>query len=144
MMKCAVVYERQGRVFIRTSSRTTAGAWVETGPCTMLNAGAGAKAIGEAVIDHLEMSVAVTLHPTDFKALAAPLLEAAGVKRWSTFGKSARCVLIERRTDTLVVEPTVNRRPGFVVLEGGIVSLDAGAAPAAIGAAVLAAIDASS
>ena len=36
----AFVYERQGKLFLRTSSKTTLGSWTEVGECTTLDRGA--------------------------------------------------------------------------------------------------------
>jgi hypothetical protein len=125
-MKEAVLYERRGKFFVRTSSSATTGIWMEMGDCTTLDGSASSEEIGEAVLSHLAASTGGLPHPLSFSRndeISGPLLRAAGVGSWGTFGKLAKSVRIEAEGDRLKICPTKNNRPGFTVIEEGIVQL---------------------
>jgi hypothetical protein len=126
MTKDAVMYERRGKLFVRTSSRTTTGLWLEVGDCTSLDASASPEEIGEAVGSHLAASTSGLPHPLSFSRndeISGPLLRAAGVGSWVTFERLAKSVQIEAEGDRLKISPTKNNRPGFTVIDEGVVQL---------------------
>jgi hypothetical protein len=55
--------------------------------------------LGKAVFDALDGSQENVLHPTCWKGLFDPVLRLAGVKSWSAFARSAKCVEIEFATN---------------------------------------------
>jgi len=106
-MKKAVIYSRKGRLFFRTCSQTTAGVWIDEGVCLSLPSDAVNEDIGQALLKALEASRTNILHPASWNHLNDELLSAAGVKSWSTFGKSAKCLNVEQ-SQVLRVIPTKN------------------------------------
>lgn len=126
MTKRAVVYWRQGTIFVRTSSQTTMGPWIDVGPCTSLAADAAPEDIARAVRSHIEASSDGVPFPTSFDRKATksdPLLLAAGVGSWKTFEKLAKCVEVEAEEAHLKIMPMKNDRPGHTLIEAGVVSL---------------------
>jgi len=92
-VKTVQLYMRRGVVFIQTQSRTVDGAWIAT-PLLFTTTIDDPSSIGRSVLNALDCSVNNVPHPTDFKKLVTPLLEAAGVKSWSRFVQGTRSVLI--------------------------------------------------
>jgi hypothetical protein len=139
-MKCAVVYERKEVFYISTSSQTTTGLWIDEEPCIAIKTDSSYEELGKAVRKALDSSRANVPHPkqTEWGNVTAPLLKAAGVKSWSTFGKTAKCSHIEMDKQ-LVFIPTKNfggRSGGFRVIEGKSFELATDAKPEQIGESV--------
>src|SRR5580658_8509090 len=98
MKRMAKLYERRGKLFVRTSSMTTIGVWLEVGDCTSLEGSTSPEDIAEAVRLRLAASGGRVPHPVSWGGdddPSRPLLRAAGVGSWTTFGKLAKCVKIE-------------------------------------------------
>ena len=115
-MKSAIIHERKNIFYIRASSRTTAGIWVDDGDCYVISIDSEYEEIGKYVRIALNNSHSGISHPTDWKAVNDPLLKAANMKSWSTFGKTAKCVIIEMEKD-IRINPTKNKshlNQGFV------------------------------
>jgi hypothetical protein len=125
MKQKAKLYERRGKLFVRTSSMTTTGIWLEVGDCTSLEGSASTEEIADAVRLRLAASGGRVRHPRSFGGddPAGPLLRAAAVGSWSTFGKLAKCVKIEEEEGRLRISPTINNRPGFTVIEDGVIQV---------------------
>lgn len=140
-MKKISTYERGGVLFIRTSSQTTTGIWIDEGPCSTLPVHAPAAEVGQLVIDKLSSSRSCVPHPSSWTRLNDELLQAAGVRSWNTFGKSAKCVNVES-VDCLVFTPTENLGPkhGFVALEDCISKLPTSASSFEVGQELLASL----
>lgn len=142
-MKRATLYERKGKVFVHSSSRTTAGVWIINAPVLAVDV-QDLKGIGDAVRKCLAASREGVQHPQSFTKLFDPVLSLAGVKSFNTFVKSAKCVEAEARTDaSLTLIPTRNEGA-----DGGFAPLPNTAEAAldsdeAVGAAVAAALSSS-
>jgi hypothetical protein len=77
-------------------------------------------------------------HPTDWKSVAAPLLELAGVKSWTTLSKGAKTVNFEVEGGKLEIIPYRNggSAKGFVAISDKAIELSADASAEHIGAAM--------
>lgn len=140
-MKAATAYRRGNRIFLHASSKTTAGVWILDQPVAGV-AGDDADAVGAAAHASLAGSREGVAHPTAWGALFDPVLALAGVKTFATFIKGAKCVEIEADDDIIRLIPTRNEGidEGFNPLHDRTQTI-AGDDPA-LGAAVLAALDA--
>jgi hypothetical protein len=133
-VQLAFVYERQGKLFLRTSSKTTLGSWTEVGECTTLDRGAAPEVLGDAVRKHLATSTT----GVPFQGRGAPkvpdlLVQAAKVGSRRTFDRSAKCVSVEADSGQVVISPHKNDMPGFTVITGSESRLPASAAVADLG-----------
>lgn len=140
-MKRASVYERKDCFFIYTSSRTEYGVWMIDGTCTKLPVEVTASRLGEVVLAALKQSRNVP-HPTSWKGITAPVLQAAGVKTWNTFARYAKLAAVELDTE-LILTPTRNGgvKAGFTDLsEDRALHLPPSASAAEIGEAVMRAL----
>lgn len=140
-MKRVSVYERKRLLFAQPMSRTVAGLWVHDGPCVTISESVPIEEIGQAVLGALSASRIGVAHPTSWADLTNALAQAAGVRNWNAFAKSARCVNVEL-DDELVLMPTQNRgsKEGFVDVEQHVSKLSASALPVEIGRALLGAL----
>jgi len=118
-MKSATIYERGARLFIHSSSKTTAGLWIISPP-VLIASKEDSDEVGRSIKLCLEASIQDVPHPTSFKNLFDPVLELAGVKSFNTFLKSAKCVEVEMVGKTTNLIPTRNggTKEGFVPLPG--------------------------
>lgn len=140
-MKAATIYEREGRLFFHSSSKTDAGVWVINGPFLVADK-EHVDEVGRAVRACLEGSSNGVPHPKSFATnLFEPVLNLAGVKSWGTFVKAAKCVEVETSNDTVAtLIPTRNEgaKEGFLPMasktEATLVS------DKALGSAVVAAL----
>jgi len=139
-MKRATLYERKGKVFVHSSSRTTAGVWIINAPVLAIDV-KDLTGIGDAVKKCLAASREGVQHPQSFAKFFDPVLLLAGVKSFNTFVKSAKCVEAEARDGaSLTLIPTSNEGA-----DGGFAPLPNTAEAAlgsdeAVGAAVAAAL----
>lgn len=118
-MKAATIYERGGKVYIHSSSKTTAGVWVINAPVlTVKKEDVGE--LGRSIRRCLDASSEGVPHPKSFTNLFDPVLALAGVKSFNTFVKSAKCVEVEMAGETATLIPTRNEgaEDGFVPLPG--------------------------
>lgn len=117
-MKAATIYERNGKLYVHSSSKTTAGVWVINAPVvTARKENVGE--IGRSIRACLAASREDVPHPKSFTNLFDPMLTLAGVKSFSTFVKSAKCVEVETVNDeTVMLIPTRNEgaEDGFTPL----------------------------
>ncbi len=139
-MKLATLYERKGKVFVHSASRTTAGVWIINAPVLAIDL-QNIAAIGDAVRKCLAASREGVPHPQVFANVFEPVLLLAGVKSFSTFMKSAKCVEAEARDDASVTLIPMRNEGG----EGGFTPLSNTAEAAldsdeAIGTAVVVAL----
>lgn len=127
----ATVYKRRDSLFIRSSSQTDVGLWLEQGPCTRVSySSSSAAEVGRATWDALARSGSIIPHPTVWKSVDVdnPILEAAGIKRWSIFLRGALNVGVWLEDNQLEVTPTVNEgKEGFAHLDDDAVYLRADA-----------------
>jgi len=117
-MKLAHVYLRGGTYLIAANAQTVDGVWIAQAPYVLLDeSSASDSEIGEAVARALGASRTGIPHPRqeDWKAVAAPLLEAAGVKSHAELMRGSRSVTVESEGETADVVPSRNlgARGGF-------------------------------
>lgn len=121
-MKSATIYERKGKLYVHSSSKTTAGVWIiNTLALTVDRNDVGG--IGRSIKECLEASREGVPHPKSFTNLFDPVLDLADVRSFSTFVKSAKCVEVEMVNDeTVVLIPTRNEgaEDGFTPLSNKI------------------------
>lgn len=141
-MKKAVVYERNGKLFVRSCSRTTDGVWIDVGPCVAIEKGAPPARIGSVVREAILSSVREVAHPTLWKNINDELLKEAGVRSWAVFSCDAKCVNVEQ-TEICEMKPTKNlgSKNGFVELVEQVVRVSSSAVSEKLGEAVLAALE---
>lgn len=147
MIQEAALYSRKETLYVRTSTPTTTGAWIQIGSPTVLPDSASLEQIAEAVQRHLEESGAVVPFPGSFDReyyKSDQLLKAAKVGSWRTFGKLAKCVLISADADALKILPTENRHPGFCPMEAAVIELSRHCEPKVFGEKLRQALEASS
>ena len=110
-MKRASAYLRKGKIFIGSYSKTSTGLWVFSGPVCTINED-HINELGQKIRDALNRSGReVVRHPAnqeEWKAVQAPMLEAAGVKTWAAFAKGAKAVGLESDGATVKMEPSSN------------------------------------
>ncbi|WP_432288796.1 hypothetical protein SLT36_30265 (plasmid) [Aminobacter sp. BA135] len=117
-MKAATIYERKGKLYVHSSSKTTAGLWVINAPVLALEM-EDIGQVGRSIKECLAASREGVPHPVSFTNLFDPVLDLAGVKSFGTFVKSAKCVEIEANdAETVTLIPTRNEGAdgGFVPL----------------------------
>jgi len=120
-MKAATIYERKGKLYVHSSSKTTTGVWVINPPALAVEKEDTGE-VGRAVRECLAASREGVSHPKSFTNLFDPVLNLAGVKSFATFVKSAKCVEVETSDDGAVtLIPTRNEGvdDGFVPLSSG-------------------------
>lgn len=106
-IQIASAYVLPDRVILHAQGRTTAGAWIPSGPLRRLPPEPLA-GVAEDLLRALGESRQGLPHPPDLAAVMAPLLEASGARKWPDFLKVARCLGVERRGEALRVVPTRN------------------------------------
>ena len=106
-MQRATAYQRDGKIFLHASSRTTAGVWILSEPICAFEP-TSVPLVVKHVIDALNGSKEKVPHPKTWKGLFDPVLQLAGVKALNTFMKSAKCVEIEFDVDRVSFIPTKN------------------------------------
>lgn len=118
-MKAATIYERVGKIYVHSSSKTIAGIWVINAPALMVEAG-DARELGRSLQECLAASNEGVPQPRSFANLFDPVLSLAGVKSFNTFVKSAKCVEVELDGETATLIPTRNEggEDGFAPLPG--------------------------
>ncbi len=99
--------------------------------------------LGALIGQALEVSKSDVPHPTSWKGLFDPVLQLAGVKSWSTFVKSAKCVEVELDEDGIWLIPMRNlgANGGFDRI-GRDVCLGRESDPMALGRALVSALEA--
>ena len=135
----ATIYERRGSLYIRSSSQTDVGLWLEQGPCILLSADSAPDAIGEATRSALADSGSIIPHPTEWTSvdLDNPILEMAGIRRWSAFRRGSLSVGVWQGDGKLEITPSVNEgSQGFAHLDDDTLHLPADASADALGTAI--------
>lgn len=138
-MRSATVNERDGVLFICPSSLTVDGIWIDTGPLFKIEPGSSKHAIGEAILTALDASRVSVPQPSDWSSVTQPLLQAAGVKSWSTFMKRAKAVILRQDEIGLSLIPHKNLGPkeGFQAILENIATLRFPSSAQSIGNAVI-------
>ena len=116
MERRGVVYRRRGKLLIAADSRTVDGAWITFPPYRQLDADASPADVGRALAESIQLSRWDVPHPhrSDRSRLQA-LLDAAGVRSYSTFMKGALVVEVSVEGECAELVPLLNRggRGGF-------------------------------
>lgn len=108
-MKSAYALMRKGKIFIQSYSKATTGLWIASGAVYVAE---------EGRLDDLDVKIRSALngsaegvpHPSaaEWKGIQAPMLEAAGVKSWTTLAKGAKSVGLECDDATVRMVPSSN------------------------------------
>ena len=83
-MKRASALLKNGKVLLQGYSQTTSGVWIARGPVYVANV-VQTSEIGRNILHALNESTRGVPHPkqTEWKAVQAPMLQAAGAKPWA-------------------------------------------------------------
>jgi hypothetical protein len=144
-VRSAAIYALEDRILLHPWQRTTEGLEIASEPYVCVPADVDAERLGEVVLGVLSAPGQILPHPTSWKGLAKPRLEAAGVKSESAFMLGTRSVAVEWLNEGLRFEATRNGgshgpEKGFHPLPHSSVSVDAHADARTIGAAVKSAL----
>lgn len=106
-MKSAYALLRKGKILIQSYSKAITGLWIATGPVYVIDEGHPDE-LGAKIRDALHGSIKGMRHPSqaEWKTVQAPMLEAAGVKTWTTLAKSAKSVGLELDGEIVRMLPT--------------------------------------
>lgn len=107
-MQRVSIYELRDRILIHPWQRTTAGLGMASEPYLCLPLDADSQTLGGTVLSALSLSGQTVPHPTSWKGLATPRLNAAGVKSEKAFHSGTRSVTVERGSDAFRIEPSHN------------------------------------
>ncbi|HWO26384.1 MAG TPA: hypothetical protein VNO30_46970 [Kofleriaceae bacterium] len=110
-MKRAAAYWRQKKYLVLSASRTTDGLWILGKPCFAISDASSDIELERAIWTALEASQIGISHPRNWDELPDPLLDLAGVKKWSAFSKGASCLHIKEEGGRIVLIPTRNLGP---------------------------------
>src|SRR5262245_55043422 len=110
-MRLGTAYQRDNGYYVHSNSQTTCGVWIATHPFLKLPPDALPYDLGVAVQDAVKASTVGIAHPENWHLVADPLPELAGVRSWTTFMKSARCVSIEASGGSIELRPNKNCGP---------------------------------
>jgi hypothetical protein len=142
-MNLCGIYRRRDAFFLRSYSMTVDGVWTASEPCVKLAADCSDRELGAAVRAALAASEQGISRPDPRLAgeRMRPMLQAAGVKSYSTFAKGATSVDVEQDAEGVRVVSSANlgSRGGFQRIDDGVVLDDP--ADDELGAAVRAAHD---
>jgi len=142
MKKCASVYSRKGALYVRASSQTTAGVWIDSDSVEKLDSGVAPHQKGEAVLRALTESVQGIAHPTSWRNNDDDPLWGpggfAGVRSWRAFLNGCSCVAVTLDVDSLRFDAWKNEGPknGFTPLPHKGIRLPSDASPPEIGVAL--------
>lgn len=116
-MKSATMYERGDKIYVHSSSKTTAGVWVINAPVLMVET-QDIGGLGHSIKECLAASVEGVPHPKSFTNLFDPVLKLANVKSFNKFMQSAKCVEVELEDDIITLIPNRNEgaEDGFAPL----------------------------
>lgn len=117
-MRSATIYERRGKLYIHSLSKTIDGIWVLSAPILSM-AKDDVREVGHRVKECLAGSQTGIPNPELSINLFEPVLSLAAVKSFSTFIKSAKCVLVDTN-DGVIVRFVPTRNEGAI---GGFTEL---------------------
>ncbi|MDB5991268.1 MAG: hypothetical protein JWQ10_2671 [Herbaspirillum sp.] len=92
-MKHATALLRKGKILVQGYSQATTGMWIAQGPVYVIDENE-TSGLGIQVLAVLNASTIGVKQPSqdEWKKIQAPMLEAAGVKSWTTLAKGAKAV----------------------------------------------------
>lgn len=103
---CAV--RLKDRWLIHPELKSVSGLLISSGPFESLPIDADPSAVGGAVRSALSRAEGTIPNPTDWKAVAAPRLAAAGVKSESAFQRQSKLIRISVEAAKIELTPTWN------------------------------------
>jgi hypothetical protein len=108
-MKLCSAILRSGRVYTQGYGQTTAGVWIGRGP-VYVSPISSTDEIANDIREALANSTQGLPHPAqdEWKNVQRPMLEAVGVRSWSTLAKGARSVGIESNGSIVTLTPSCN------------------------------------
>jgi hypothetical protein len=120
LSKLVTIYRCAGWLYVRASSRTTAGVWIGSGPVAKINEAGADTSLGAALAEALDHSRLGVPHPSReaFAEIGKPLLETAGVKTWSAFERKAKCAQVVADPQGRLCVTTMMPNPGRGYLQG--------------------------
>lgn len=104
----ANVYLQRGNFLLLPLSRLIDGGWVNDEPVHSYPLEVSDHELGIAITEAISQSRGGVPTPTNWKAVLAPLLAAAGVRSWSAFQRSAQACLVECLNEKITIVPTTN------------------------------------
>jgi hypothetical protein len=107
-MKRATVYVRELDLLFHCDNLTVDGVWIIGTPVRAMSAEAKPEDIGREVRTALNASKQNVPQPSDWSAVATPLLAVAGVKAWSSLLKASSICLVAADEHRLTLTPTRN------------------------------------
>lgn len=141
-LKSVTAYERNDTLFIFGQSKTIMGLWIEERPTLVVQKN-DVTEIRRAVLNCLHLSKDGVPHPQqeDWPQLNKEFAESLGVRSFSTFAKTAKCINISQDGDIINIVPTQNggTKFGFTPIEDKARILRE--ADDGLGAAVISALD---
>ncbi|CDX21211.1 hypothetical protein MPLB_20055 [Mesorhizobium sp. ORS 3324] len=141
-LKSAKAYERSGRLFFFSQSKTTAGLWIEDGPILTTQRSDLAE-IEKIVLRCLRASTQGVPHPRqeDWPKLNKAFAQALGASSFNVFAKKAKCISITQDGGIIRIVPTKNEgsKGGFKTIEERSIELAENSDR--IGSAVISALD---
>lgn len=107
-IKSAYAILKNRKIFIQSYSKATTGLWIATGDVYVIEDGCQDE-LAERIRDALHGSIEGVRHPiqNEWKAVQAPMLEATGVKTWSTLAKNAKSVGLELDGGVVRMVPSI-------------------------------------
>lgn len=107
-MKSIVIFQRRGFFLVCPYVHTVHRVAIADGPCIKLAVeSTSAAQLGTAALQTLERAGAIVPHPEDWSVRPpSPVLDAAGVKSWSTFGRRAHSVELDLLENEMILTPT--------------------------------------
>jgi len=140
--KLAAVYKRKDCLYMRSKSCSSVGIIIETGYPIVEPHDAPPEYLGKDILKLLQQSEWNIPHPADPNSVAKPLLEAAGVKSWSTFQRGVLYCGVISDESVLKFRPYENKgRGGFVPMpDDKIIDIPSTSSAQEIGEALLQAI----
>jgi hypothetical protein len=139
LMKTAHIYDYKGDWYFRPYAQTTAGVWIGMASVVKLHDTMPRSDAGRAALVALNESKESIPHPADWGNLDDdPLLQAAGVKSWTIFMRSAKCVTLDENNGRLKLMPQNNLGPkeGYVPIPKEAIELPLNSPPQHIGIAL--------
>ena len=109
MIRRAIVYQRNEKLFVHAQSKLRVAAWIASPPFLAVDEGAGVEVKGLAVKQALAASVEGVPPPESYKKLFAPIYKLSGTRTWAQFCKSAVSCHISQTGEVLTLRPSVHR-----------------------------------
>jgi hypothetical protein len=108
-MKRASALLKNGKILLQGYSETTSGVWIANGPVYVADVDQSDE-IRRNILDALRQSIRGVPHPgpSEWKAIQAPMLEAAGTRTWAALAKGSKAIGLECDGDIVTMVPSSN------------------------------------